>query len=271
MIKMISKAAAFIRRDFQTQASYRLDFFMRVMSLLISVSMFYFISQILGSAVNPYLQSYNTDYFHFALLGIAFSPFISLSANSLAEAIHQYQGSGTLEMLFVSPTPFSATLIMSTLWRYCWSFTESLFYLLAASVIFRANLSWTNIFSAVLVVLVTICANTGIGFVNAGFVLVTKTSSPLTRLLALATSLLSGVYYPIDVLPNWVRSFSHLLPATYSFEALRRTMLQGASLTEVGRDLLALLGFTVVLLPIGLVTFRYAMRWAKIDGSLSQY
>jgi ABC-2 type transport system permease protein len=263
---MSYKALAFIRRDFQTQVSYRLAFFMHIAGMLISVSIFYFISQILGTAVNPYLQRYSTDYFHFALLGIAFYPFIGL-----AEAIHEYQHTGTLEVLFLSPTPILPALVMSTLWSYCWAFAESLFYLLVAGLFFQAHLDWTNIFSAVLVVLLTIFAHAGLGFINASFVLVTKRTSPLARLLGLVTNLLAGVYYPIEVLPNWLRTCGRLLPATYSLDALRRTMLQCASLVDVGPDLLALAGFTAALLPIGLVAFHYAVRWAKTDGSLSQY
>jgi ABC-2 type transport system permease protein len=265
------KALAFIRRDFQTQVSYRLNFLLRIVGMLISVSSFYFMSQILDTAVSPYLQRYDTDYFHFALLGIAFYPFIGLSVNSLAEAIHEYQHTGTLEVLFLSPTPSFASLIMSTLWRYCWAFAESLFYLLVAGLFFHAHLDWANIFSAVLVVLLVILANAGLGFINASFVLVTKRTSPLARLLGLVTNLLAGLYYPVEVLPDWMRLFSRLLPATYSLDALRRTMLQSASLHDVGHDLLALAGFTLVLLPIGLVAFHFAVRWAKIDGSLSQY
>ena len=268
---MSYKALAFIRRDFLTQTSYRLAFIMRVGGMLISVSIFYFISQILGAAVSPYLERYGSDYFHFALLGIAFYPFIRLSANSLADAVHEYQHTGTLEVLFLSPTPIFASLIMSTLWRYCWAFVESLFYLLVAGLFFHAHLDWSNVLSAVLIVLLTLLANAGLGFINASFVLVTKRTSPLARLLELVTNLLAGVYYPVEVLPEWLRAFSRLLPATYSFDALRRTMLQSASLADVGRDLLALAVFTLALLPIGVVTFRYAVRWAKTDGSLSQY
>jgi len=268
---MAHKVLAFIRRDFQTQASYRLDFLMRVAGMLISVSIFYFISQILGVAVSPYLQRYGTDYFHFALLGIAFYPFIGLSANGMADAIHEYQHTGTLEVLFLSPTPILASLAMSLLWRFCWAFVELLFYLLVAGLAFRADLDWTNVFSTGVVLLLVVLANAGLGLVNAGFVLVTKRTSPLARLLSLVTNLLAGVYYPIEVLPGWLRAFSYLLPATYSFDALRRTMLQSASLADVGHDLLALIGFVALLLPIGLVVFRHAVRWAKVDGSLSQY
>ncbi len=84
-------------------------------------------------------------------------------------------------------------------------------------------------------------------------------------------SLQIEVYYPIEVLPQWLQTLSRLLPATYSLDALRRTMLRSASLSDVGGDLLALAAFALVLLPIGLLAFRYAVRWAKSDGSLSEY
>jgi ABC-2 type transport system permease protein len=268
---MAYKAAAFIRRDFQTQASYRLDFFMRVSGILVSIAVFYFISRILGAAVNPYLQGYNTDYFHFALIGIAFFPFISISANSLAGTVQGYQQNGTLEILFLSPTPILSTLIMSTFWSYCWALAEALFYLLAAALIFGAQLAWANIFFALLIVLLIIVANAGLGLINASFVLVTKRPSPLVRLLGLVTGLLAGMYFPVEVLPDWLRFFSRLLPATYAFEALRRMMLPEATLVGLRQDVLVLAVFALVLLPLGLAAFQYAVHWAKMDGSLSQY
>jgi ABC-2 type transport system permease protein len=101
--------------------------------------------------------------------------------------------------------------------------------------------------------------------------LVTKRTSPLARLLTLVTSLLAGVYYPIEVLPNWLQTASHLLPATFAFDALRRVMLQGESFANVSADLVALAIFTIILLPIGIGSFFFGLRWARIDGSLSEY
>jgi ABC-2 type transport system permease protein len=271
------KVLAFLRRDLQMQASYRLDLLMRVGGMLISVITLFFISRTLGTAVSPYLQQYSAsaahplDYFHFALMGYAFYHFVELSATSMAEALEDYQAAGTLEMFFLSPTPILATMVMSTLWHYCWAVAESLFYLLVAGVIFRADLVWANLLPAAMVVLLSILANAGLGFINASFVLVTKRPSPLDQLLSLAIPLLAGLYYPVEVLPDWLRAASYLLPATYSFDALRRLMLQGASLADVAPALLALGGFTAVLLPVGLLTFHYAVRWAKVDGSLAQY
>ncbi len=268
---MISKAFAFMRRDFQTQTSYRLDFILQLFGMVASVSIFYFISQILDVAVSPFLEQYETDYFHFALMGIAFYPFIGISSNSLSEAVHEYQHTGTLEIIFLSPTPFFPLLVMSTLWKYCWATVQTLFYLLIATLIFQADLNWLYILSAFGVVLLTVFANLGIGLINAGFVIATKRPSPLARMTQVITNLFSGVYYPVAILPDWLQFVSYLLPATYAFEALRAVMLNGQSLWAVRGQLLPLLLFTFVLLPIGLIALQYAIRWAKVDGSLSQY
>ncbi len=39
--------------------------------------------------------------------------------------------------------------------------------------------------------------------------------------------LISGVYYSIDVLPPWLRIFSHISPATYMLEGIRDALING--------------------------------------------
>jgi ABC-2 type transport system permease protein len=62
-----------------------------------------------------------------------------------------------------------------------------------------------------------------------------------------------------------------MFPITYSLRAIRLSLLQGAGFNEVAGDLLALVIFSAVTLPISLVVFRYAVQRAKKDGSLSYY
>jgi len=265
------KALAFIRRDFLIQASYRLDFIMRVFGILVSVAIFNYISRFLGGNIDSTLQDYGSDYFHFALIGIAFFPLVNLSTEILSKAITEYQTTGTLEVLFLSPTPILPSLMLSTLWGYCWAFMESLFFLISAAIFFSADLNWASVLPATLIVLAAILANTGLGLINAAFVLITKRNSPLIRLMVLMTYLLAGVYFPVEILPGWLRFVSNLLPSTYSLNALRRTLLNVSALSEISQDLLALGLFSLVLLPLGFISFYFAVRWAKTDGSLSVY
>lgn len=54
-----------------------------------------------------------------------------------------------------------------------------------------------------------------------------------TRLQALAWSLIviiqpiSGVFYPVEILPNWIQPVAYIIPVTYIFEAARETYLTG--------------------------------------------
>ena len=52
---------------------------------------------------------------------------------------------------------------------------------------------------------------------------------------------------------------------------MRLALLQGAGLTELWNDILALVIFSVLLLPLSLLVFGYAVRLARIDGSLTHY
>jgi hypothetical protein len=52
---------------------------------------------------------------------------------------------------------------------------------------------------------------------------------------------------------------------------MRLSLLVGASWSELLPDLLILAGFTVVLFPLSLLSFRYAVRRARQDGSLTHY
>lgn len=271
MALTLHRAWAFVRRDAQIQASYRLDFLMRIGGIVLSVAVFFFISDMLGAVVSPYLQGYHADYFHFALMGVAFYPLIDASFAGLSRVVQEYQADGTLEVLFLSPTPILLSLLMSNLWVYLWTLAQSFLYLLTGMLLFGAVLAWANVLTALVVVAAAILANAGLGLVNAAFVLVTKRASPVASLLGLVTGLLAGVYYPVEVLPGWLRSLSRLLPATHALSALRKSLIGGATLGELVPDLVPLGLFAVLLLPVGLVAFRLAVRWAKMDGSLTQY
>ena len=50
----------------------------------------------------------------------------------------------------------------------------------------------------------------------------------------------SGVYYPVEVLPRWMEWLSVISPATYVLDGIRDAILDGAGpLDDVGRDLAA--------------------------------
>jgi len=58
---------------------------------------------------------------------------------------------------------------------------------------------------------------------------------------------LSGVWWPLQSIPSFIRPISYILPLTYSSDALRAVMLKGAGVSEIlVPDLVFLVGFFVI-------------------------
>ena len=264
-------ARAFFKRDLSMALSYRLSFLMQIASIFFNVSMFYFLSQLFGSALVSQLEEYGGDYFSFVLIGLAFSGYMGLSLSSFAQSIREGQVMGTLEIMLLSPTRLSAILLSSSLWSYMLTTVRVLVYLLLGVLVFGFSLSQANFLTALVVLVLSIASFSGIGILSAALVLVVKKGDPVAWALGGVSSLLAGVYYPISVLPDWLEPVSRFLPLTYALDGMRMAMLKGASLYEVRIDILALLGFTVVLTPIAFLVFRKALKRAKMEGSLIQY
>jgi ABC-2 type transport system permease protein len=78
----------------------------------------------------------------------------------------------------------------------------------------------------------------------------------------------SGVYYPVSVLPTWMQWIAKISPATYALRGIRDMILNGASLQW--DDVWPLLVIGTVSIPLGLVVFRAGERYAKQHGKLKR-
>src|SRR2546427_337986 len=84
-------------------------------------------------------------------------------------------------------------------------------------------------------------------------------------------TIVGGVFYPPQDMPVWLGGWSRLLPITYALHALRRALLRGSRFADLLPDIRALVLFAAVLLPLGILAFRFAVRKARQEGSLVQY
>jgi ABC-2 type transport system permease protein len=260
-----------VTRDFKLQVSYRLAFLLQSFGILFSVASFYFVALLFGEAAAPHLQEYGGDYFAFVLVGIAFMRYQSVAMSTFATTIRRGQMMGTLEAMLVTPTRLSTVLVSSSLWNFAFTSLQVLIYLLLGAFLFGADLRQTNLVAAMVIQVLTILAFSGIGILSASFTMVFKRGDPINFLFSSVSTLLGGVLYPVTVLPGWLQPVSYLIPLTYSLRAMRRAILIGDSLSALSPDVLALSLFAAVLLPMSFVAFRYAVKRAKIEGSLTQY
>jgi len=112
------------------------------------------------------------------------------------------------------------------------------------------------------------CASFGIGLLQAGLELKARRARHLVNLVGAAGAILTGVYFPLALLPSWLRPVALLLPAAPAIEA-SRSALMGHGLP--GRALLTLAVQSAVYLAAGWILFRVGTRSQRREGTFAAY
>lgn len=66
--------------------------------------------------------------------------------------------------------------------------------------------------------------------------------------IILPVFLLSGVFWPIQAIPLWLRPLSYLIPPTYAVDACRAVIVKGWGIGMIWQDILALIIFATIFL-----------------------
>lgn len=260
---------AFIKRDFMIEVSYRTSFVLQAFGIFFSILVWYFVSRVVNApATTPGLEG--VDYFSYVLLGLALLHYLSSALVSFGGKVRSEQMTGTLEAMLVTPTSIGTIVLGSSLWDFLLTSIKVIAYLVIGRLFFNVVIHLDNLLPALLIIGLTVLAFSGIGILSAAFVLYLKRGDPITYLVASGSALVGGVFYPPEDMP-WLGGWSRLLPITYALRALRRALLRGSRFSELLPDIQALLLFVAVLLPLGIVAFRVAVRKARQEGSLVQY
>jgi len=85
------------------------------------------------------------------------------------------------------------------------------------------------------------------------------------------TSLLSGVLFPVEMLPRYLQAISFILPTTHALRALRLTLTRGANLAEIVPELTFLVITSCLTIPLGFLAFHLGFDKARKAGSLGEY
>ena len=82
--------------------------------------------------------------------------------------------------------------------------------------------------------------------------------------------LVSGVYYSVEILPEWMQVLARLSPATYVLEAMRAGLIEGTPVNELLHLLWPLVVMAFVFIPLGIWVFGKAEAYAKRTGKLKR-
>jgi ABC-2 type transport system permease protein len=263
--------AAFVRRELAELSRYRMLMLTRALTLALAVVSLYFFARFVGAAHNLHLDRYGGDYLAFGMVGLLAAELQQVGVAALAHRVRVAQMMGYLEAQLASPAPTWIVLGVAPVYEFGAAALRSALYLIGAALLLGVSFARASVPALALVVPLVFAAFVGLGLLTAAGTMLARRANPVAALLGAASLFLSGVLYPVSVLPGWLQALGRGLPLTHALEGLRQALLVGASPTALAPTLLALAAFAAVLVPAGLALFGFALRRARIDGSLTHY
>jgi ABC-2 type transport system permease protein len=268
---MLKKPLAFIKKDLLMEFSYKLSFFFMIFSIFLSILTYFFIDKLFGHRIVTHLEEFGVNYFSYVLLSTAFFSYVGVGLGSFSRRIRSEQMLGTLEAILLTPTRVPTILISLTLWNLLFATLNVIIYIVFGVFLFKINFSNINLLSTLVILLLTITSFSSLGILSASFIMVFKRGNPVGWIFNGTGGIIGGVFFPVTILPGWLQFLAKFYPITYAVRAIELAVYRGADLTQLSKDIGFLFLFSCILLPLSFVSFKYALKKARRNGSLLQY
>jgi ABC-2 type transport system permease protein len=205
------------------------------------------------------------------LIGAVVWSYLGLIFEIVTETVAWERWEGTIEYTFMAPVSRSAHLFGMGAFAVAYGVVRTMLLFVVVAAFLSVQFHDPNFVSAMVILGISSISFIGIGTMTAVLPLISPEKG--TQLGFIAQGLLlvvSGVYYPVSVLPQWMQWISVISPATYTLDGARKAILEGAGVTALWSDIWPLLVIGVVAIPLGLWVFNRGERYAKRHGRLKR-
>jgi ABC-2 type transport system permease protein len=205
------------------------------------------------------------------MIGATFWNYLSVVFSFIAETITWERWEGTLEYTMMAPVRRITHLLGSTVFALVYGFIHTAVVLTVLILFFGLDLTNADFVTAGVFMLIGSLSIVGLGMMAAILpLLYVERGDQMTFVLNSLLLLFSGVYYSIEILPEWMQAVAAFVPGTYILEGIRQSLIDGVPLSSLLHNVWPLLVMAVVLIPAGAWAFSLAERYAKRTGKLKR-
>lgn len=212
------------------------------------------------------------EYAGFVIIGGTMMAFWANVLWNMSAQFYWEKEVGTLEAYLVAPISRMAILLGMALGGFVNTTLRAIAILVAGVFIFQVPIVMNEPLTALLVFFLTIGALYALGMIFASlFMLYGREAWHTANLLQEPIQFFSGTYYPTSsqAVPSLVRLVSSLIPLTFGLDGIRRVAIQGQGIADVWVNIVALVIFIIILLPLAKFTLNYMENLGKREGRLT--
>jgi len=251
-----------------------------LISITFGIASWVFFTKMFNGTIQ-YIQQYGCNPISYIILGMAFIGFLSYASTGIYGALMGlYSGTywsggyrlSLMEYLRLAKIPPALYVAANYVLTYFRQFLMCLGYLIVGFLIFGLKFNQnSNYFGAFVALVLGIVACLGIGMISASTIWLLGAwhgVEPINWTLGLFASIVSGVYFPPDVLPSWLKMISYYFPHTYAMEAAKLALLAGYDNNQLVPYFLRLIVFSTILILMGIYLIKLSSKREQEKGSL---
>lgn len=216
------------------------------------------------AATSPDLVMYLT-------VGTLVWAYLSAIFDNIGEMIQWERWEGTIEYTLMAPIRRTTQMLGVSIFAILYGLIRTVLLFGAISLFFELDVRRANYASALVILLVGSLSFIGIGIMASTLpLLFTERGAQMVFIIGSLMLLISGVYYPLTVLPGWMQALAKVSPATYVLDGARAAILRGTGAGALAAQLVILAVVGALTIPAGVWVFLRVERYAKRTGRLKR-
>jgi ABC-2 type transport system permease protein len=162
---------------------------------------------------------------------------------------------GTIVRILMTPISRGAVILGKTIHQLILQLARAVILILAAILIFGVKMNGSWFLVALILIIFTF------GAVGMGIAISAKSEDmtsfqQISMLFTLPAMFTTGVFFPLDSVPDWMRWIAYFIPLTYANDAMRIVMIKGQGISAITGDLIILLMFSIIIFAVAIRMFR---------------
>jgi ABC-2 type transport system permease protein len=205
------------------------------------------------------------------LIGAVIWTYLGILFEILTQTVGWERWEGTIEYTFMAPLSRVVHLLGMGVFAVVYGLFRTVLLFFVVASFFTVDLGQADYWAAFVILAIASISFLGVGVMTAVFPLISPEKGMQLGFIAQGMLLVvSGVYYSVSVLPDWMQVLAKFSPATYALEGIRAALLDGKGVTDLWDDIWPLLVISVVAIPLGFFVFNRGEVYAKRNGLLKR-
>jgi ABC-2 type transport system permease protein len=258
---------AVVRRDLQMAMSYRIPFLTGLVSVFFSLTLFYYLSRLVQVSAFESADAY----YAFAVIGLIILQVLYSTLQTPPQTLRTELVAGTFERMAISPFGPVWSAMALIVFPFIYALLTGLVMIAFAGVVFGVTVEWGTLPLAIPLSVLAGLAFAPFGLALLGVVLVAKQAMVGTTWIVAGITLVSGIYFPTELLPGSIEWTSDVQPFTPAVDLLRNVIVGTPLRHSAWIDLVRLVGFAAVLMPLAALVVDKSVQVSRRRGTLIEY